>query len=75
MVNSGEGGGEGASPRATVLLAVALSRLRMRSSFMQRPDPRAFRQYLRTLAHPSLRPGKHSREGVRHLAPGRLDQA
>ena len=42
---------------------------------MQRPDPRAFRQYLRTLAHPSLRSGENTREGVRHLAPSRLDRA
>ena len=42
---------------------------------MQRPDSRAFRQYLRTLAHPSLRPGEKSREGARHPAPSRLDRA
>ena len=56
-VSSRQDAGEGGSPRATVLSAVALSRLRMRPSFMQRPGPRAFRQYLRTLAHPSLRLG------------------
>ena len=74
MASSGEATGEGASPRDTVLSAVALSRLRMRPSFMQRPDPRAFRQYLRTLAHLSLRAGEKSREGARHLAPSRLDR-
>ena len=75
IASSGEDAGEGPSPRATVLSAVALSRLRMRPSFMQRPDPRPFRQYLRTLAHPSLRSGENSRERVRHLAPSRLDRA
>ena len=62
MSSRGEDAGVGASPRATLLSAVALSRLTMRPSFMQRPDPRAFRQYLRTLAHPSLRSGEKSRE-------------
>ena len=75
MASSGEDAGEGASPRATVLSAVALSRFRMRPSFMEPPDPRAFRQHLGTLAHPSLRPGENSREGVKHLAPSRLDGA
>ena len=75
MASSGDDAGEDASPRATVLSAIALSRLRMRPSFMQRPDPRAFWQYLRTLAHPSLRSGESSRKGVRHLAPSRLDRA
>ena len=42
---------------------------------MQRPDPRAFRQHLRTLARPSLRPGEKPREGARHLALSRLDRA
>ena len=74
MASSEEDAGEGASPRATVLSAVALSRLRMRPSFIQRPHPRAFRQYLRTLAHPSSRPGENSREVVRHIAPSRLDR-
>ena len=75
MASSGEDAGEGASPRATVLSAAALSRLEMRPSFMQRPGPRAFRQYLRTLAHPSLRPGDYSRTGARHLALSRLVRA
>ena len=70
-----EDAGEGASPRATVLSAVTLSRLRIRPSFMQRPDSRAFWQYLRTLAHPSLRSGESSREGVRQLAPSSMDRA
>ena len=61
MASRGEDADEGASPRATVLSAVSRNRLRMRPSFMQRPDPRAFRQYLRTLSHPSLRPGEKSR--------------
>lgn len=60
MASSGEESGEGASPRATVVSAVALSRLRMRQSFIQRPDPRAFRS------------GDESREGVVHLMPSRL---
>ena len=42
---------------------------------MQQPDRWVFRQYLRTLAHPSLRRGEHSRDGVRHRAPSRLDGA
>ena len=42
---------------------------------MQRPDPRAFRQYLRTLAHPFLRAGQESRGGARHLASNRVDRA
>ena len=42
---------------------------------MQRPDPRAFRPYLRTLAHPSLRAGEESRGRARHLAPSRIDRA
>ena len=75
MASSGEDAREGASPRATVLSAVALSRLRMRPSVMQQPDPRSCRQYLRTLAHPSFRPGENSQEGARHLAPRRLDRA
>ena len=75
MASSGEDAGEGASPRVTVPSAVDLSILRMRPSFMQRPDPRAFRQYLRTLAHPSLRSGEQLREEERHLAPSRLDRA
>ena len=75
MVSSGKNAGEGGSPRATVLSAVALSGLRMRPSFMQRPDPRAFRQYLRILAHPSLRSSENMREGVGHVAPSRLDRA
>ena len=29
---------------------------------MQRPDPRAFRQYLHTLASPNLRPGGTAKE-------------
>ena len=58
-----------------VLSTVALRRLRMGSSFMQQPDPRAFRQYLRTLAHPSLHLGKTAKEGGGHLAPSRLDRA
>ena len=75
MASSGEDAGEGGSPRATVLSAIAISRLRMRPCFMQRPDPRAFRQYLRTLAHPSPRSSEKSPEGARHLAPSRLDRA
>ena len=75
MLCSGKDAGEGASPRAAVLPAVALSRLKMRPSFMQRPDSRAVRQYLRPLADPSLRPGENLREGVSHLAPSRLDRA
>ena len=75
MNSSGEDAGECASPRATVLSAVAFSRLRMRPSFMQRPNPRAFRQYLRTLVHPSLRSGEKPREGARHLSPSCLDRA
>ena len=75
MASSGEDAGEGASPQATVRSPVALSRLRMRPSFTQRPDPRAFRQYPRTVAHPSLLPGQNSRQGVRHFAPSRLDRA
>ena len=47
----------------------------MRPPSLQRPDPRAFQQYLRTLAHPSLRAGEGSRGGARHLAPSRLDCA
>ena len=42
---------------------------------MQRPDPRAFRQYLRTLAHPSLRLGGKTKERGGRLAPSRLDRA
>ena len=42
---------------------------------MQRPDPRAFRQYLRTLAHASLRAGDESPEGARHIASSRWDRA
>ena len=42
---------------------------------MQRPDPRAFRQYLRTLVHPALRAGEESRGGARHLAPNLLNCA
>ena len=75
MASNGQDAGEGASPLATVISAVALSRLRMRPSFVQRPDPRAFRQCLRTLGHPPLCPGENVREGVRHLAPSRLDRA
>ena len=48
----------------------------MRPSFLQRPDPRTFRQYLRTLAHPSLRAGEEvAGGGATHLAPSRLDRA
>ena len=75
IASSGEKTGEGASPRTAVLSAVALSRLRMRPSFMQWPDPRAFGQYLRTLAHPSLRASEESPETARHLAPSHLDRA
>ena len=42
---------------------------------MQRAAPGAFRQYLRTLAHPSLRLGEAAEEGRGHLAPSRLDRA
>ena len=42
---------------------------------MQRPDPPAFWQYLRTLEHPALRAGEKSRDGARHLAPSRLDRS
>ena len=42
---------------------------------MQRPDPRAFRQHLRTLAHPSLRLGGTMKEGGGELAPSRLARA
>ena len=75
MVSSGEESDEGGSPRTTVLWAVALSRLRMRPSFIQWSEPPAFRQYLRILAQPSLRSGEESLEGTRHLAPSRLDRA
>ena len=75
MASSGEDTAEGASSRTTVLSAVALSRLRMSPSVMQRPDPRAFRQYARTLAHPYLRAGEKSWGATRHLAPSRLDRA
>ena len=75
MASSAEDAGEGGSPQATVLSALALSRRRMRPSFMQGPDPRAFRQYLRTSAHPPLSSGEHSRKGARHLAFSRLDRA
>ena len=62
MVSSGEDAGENGDPQATVFSTVAIRRHRMRSFFMQQPDPRAFRQYLRTLAHPSLRYGKPQRK-------------
>ena len=42
---------------------------------MQRLAPRAFRQYLRTLAHSSLRLGDAAKEGGGHLAPIPLDRA
>ena len=42
---------------------------------MQRPHPRAFRQYLRTLAYPCLCLGEAPKEGRGHLAPSRLDRA
>ena len=42
---------------------------------MQRPDLQAFRQYLRTLAHPPLRLGQAAKERGDHLAPSRLDRA
>ena len=73
--SSGEVAGEGASPRATVFSVVALNRLRMRPSFMQRHGPRACQQYLRSLAHPSLCSGEKSWERARHLAPSGLDRA
>ena len=41
---------------------------------MQRHDPRAFRQYLRTLVHPFLLAGEKSRGGAKHLALSRLDR-
>ena len=47
----------------------------MKPSFIQRPDPRAVRQYLRTVVHPPLRLGRTTKEARGHLAPGRLDQA
>ena len=75
MASSADDADEGASPRATVLPAVAPSRLRMRPSFRQRPDPRVVRQYLRTFAHPSLRSGEKSREAPGRLAPSQLDRA
>ena len=75
MASSGEDAVENGGPQATVLSTVALRRLRMRPSFMQLPDPRAFRQYLRTLAHRSLRLGETAKEGEGHLAPSRLDRA
>lgn len=68
-VSTGEMSGQKAYPRATVLLAVPLTRLRMRPSFMQRQDPLAFLHYLCTLAHPSLCPGEEPREGERYTAP------
>ena len=75
MASSGEKSGEGASPRNIAVSAVALNRLRMRPSFMQRPARRAFRQYLGTLAHPSLRSGQESGAAARQLAPSRVDRA
>ena len=75
MASSGEDAGENDGPQATVPSTVALRRPRMRPSFMQRPDPRAFRQYLRTLALPSLRPGGTAKEGGGHLALCRVDRA
>ena len=75
MASSGEDAGEDDGPHATVLSAVALRKLRMRPSCMQRPGARAFRQYFRTLAHPSLRLGGTAREGEGHLAVSRLDRA
>ena len=54
---------------------VALRRLWIRPSFMQRPDLQAFRQYLRTLAHPSLRLEEAAKEGGGHLASSPLDGA
>ena len=75
MVGSGEESGEGARSRTTILSAVPLSRLRMRPSFIQLPDPRAFRQYFRTLGHPSFPSGEESQEEARHRAPSRLDRA
>ena len=42
---------------------------------MQRPHPRAFRQYVLTFAHPPLRPGKRLRDVLRHLAPTPLHWA
>ena len=73
MASSGEGAGENDGPQATVLSAVALRRLRMMPSIMQRPDPRAFRQYLRTLVHPSVRLGGIAKEGGGQIAPNRLE--
>ena len=75
MASSGEDAGENGGPQATLLSTVALRRLRMSPSFMQRPDLRAFWQYLRTLAHLSLRLGGTTKEKGEHLAPSRLDQA
>ena len=74
MASSGNDTAEGASPRTMVLSAVALSRLRVRPSSMQRPDPRAFRQYVRMLAHPPLLAGEESLEEAGHFAPSRLDR-
>ena len=75
MASNGEDAGENGGPQATVPSTVALRRLRMRPSFMQRPDTRAFRQYLRTLAHLSLRLGGTAKEEGGHLALCRVDRA
>ena len=63
MASIGEDAGENGGFQAAVLSTIALRRLEMRPSFMQRPDPRAFRQYSRTRAHPSLRLGETAKEG------------
>ena len=75
MPSSGEDAGKNGGPQATVLSNVALRRLRMRPFFMRRPDLLAFRQYLGTLAHPSLCLDGTVKEGEGHLAPSRLDRA
>ena len=75
IASSGEESGDGASTGATVPSVVALSRLKMRPTFIQRPDPRAFRQSLRGLAHHLLRVGEEPRVAARHLAPSHLDRA
>ena len=75
MARSGEDAGENGGSQATVLSTVALHRLPMRPSFVQRPDPWVLRQYLRPLAHPSLRLGGTAKERGGHLTPSRLDRA
>ena len=75
MASTTEDALENGDLQATVLSTIALRGRTMRPSVMQRPDPRAFRQYLRTLAHPALRFGEPAKQGGGHLAPSRLDRA